>query len=364
MAWRRRGRPNLIPVCQGQPSTLILRWVGRCYRVACFQSPTHLIDALAGLGHACGHNLIAVVSVAAALATSGTLRQYGLPGKILLIGTPAEEGGGGKIRCLAAGAYEGVDFSMISHPGIANNSALVCTTAFTRLRVRYTGRAAHAAQQPWRGVNALDALVVAYTAISALRQQTQPGDVIGLHITEGGDGGTNIIHAHAAGVAVLRAARAHRLHELQRKVEGCFRAGAEATGASVAIDVDRGYLDHVPNQVLAARYAKHWAALLPVDDLPNPLLRTDGPTWIKSSTDQGNISYVLPSINVSFAIPPGPVGGAPHSPDFQLAAGTRGAFAGAMRVAKAMAGAAADVFTTPGLLDAVRVQWRRDMGKD
>ncbi|KIH88822.1 hypothetical protein SPBR_08984 [Sporothrix brasiliensis 5110] len=321
------------------------------------------MDALPRLGHACGHNLIAVVSVAAALATADTLRRQTLPGKVLLVGTPAEEGGGGKIRCLAAGAYDGVDVSMISHPGIDHNSALVRTAAFTRLRVRYTGRAAHAAQQPWRGINALDALVVAYTAISALRQQTQPDDVIGLHITDGGDGGTNIIHAHAAGVAVLRAARAHRLRALQGKVEGCFRAGADATGASVAIDVEPGYLDHVPNRVLAAQYAAHWAALAPTDDLPNPPLRADGPTWIKSSTDQGDISYVLPSINVSFAVPPAGRGsGAPHSPNFEAASGTRAAFARAMRVAKAMAGAATDLYTTPGLLDAVRAQWQEDMG--
>ncbi|KAL1888822.1 hypothetical protein Sste5346_009300 [Sporothrix stenoceras] len=320
------------------------------------------MDALPGLGHACGHNLIAIVSVAAAMATADILRHHHLPGKVLLIGTPAEEGGGGgKIRCLEAGAYEGVDVSMISHPGIYNNSALVCTTAYTRLRVRYTGKAAHAAQRPWQGINALDALVVAYTAISALRQQTQPDDVIGIHITEGGDGGTNIIHAHSAGVVVLRAARAQRLHELQQKVEACFRAGAEATGASVALDVEPGYLDHVPNRVLASQYAKYWAALPPVDALPCPALKTDDYTWIKSSTDQGNLSYVMPSINVSFAIPPSPGGGANHSPDFEVAAGTRAAFLRAMRVAKAIAGTTADLYTTPGLLDEVRTTWRRDI---
>lgn len=325
------------------------------------------IDALPGLGHACGHNLIAVVSVAAAMATANVLRRHRLPGKVLLIGTPAEEGGGGgKIRCLEAGAYRGVDVSLISHPGIYNNSALVCTAAYTRLRVRYTGRAAHAAQRPWQGINALDALVVAYTAIAALRQQTLPDDVIGIHITEGGDGSTNVIHAHAAGVVVLRAAKAQRLHELQSKIEGCFRAGAEATGASVAIDVEPGYLDHVPNRVLAAQYAKHWAALPPADDddLPNPALKTDDYTWIKSSTDQGNLSYAMPSINVSFAIPPGPDGGANHSPDFEKAAGTRVAFLRAMRVARAMASTATDLYTIPGLLEAVRNQWRQDMEKE
>lgn len=316
-------------------------------------------DALPVLGHACGHNLIAMASLASALATSEILRHHNLPGKVILIGTPAEEGGGGKIKCLEAGAYNNVDISIISHPGIFNNSPLVRTTAFVHLDVSYHGRAAHAANSPWLGINALDALVIAYNAISTLRQQTRPDDIIGVQITDGG-GRPNVIHEHAAGVAVLRAASASRLQELQRKVEACFRAGAEATGARASIKVVPGYLDHRPNRVLAASYARCWESL--PDPPPDPPLPPPGQfTWVKASTDQGNVSYALPSMNVSFAIPPGDRAGPPHSPDFEKASGTKGAFERAMRVAKAMAGTAVDVCATPGLLGRVQAEWRRDM---
>lgn len=303
-----------------------------------------------------------MASLAAGVATAEILRQRLLPGKVIVIGTPAEEGGGGKIRCLEAGAYAGVDISLISHPGILHNSPLVRTTAFVHLNVAYHGRAAHAANSPWLGINALDALIVAYSAVSVLRQQTQPEDVIGLRITNGGNR-PNVIHEYAAGVAVIRAASASRLVELQRKVEACFHAGAEATGASIEVEAVPGYMDHVPNRVLAASYVRYWEALPGLPDLPDePPLPLPGQfTCIKASTDQGNVSYALPSMNVSFAIPPGADAGQPHSPDFEKAASTRGAFACAMRVAKAMAGTAVDICAKPGLLDEVQEQWRRDM---
>ncbi|KAH6687826.1 putative amidohydrolase [Plectosphaerella plurivora] len=317
------------------------------------------MDALPNLGHACGHNLIAVTSVAAALTTAHVLRAHNLPGRVILLGTPAEEGGGGgKIKCLEADAYKDVDATIISHPGILNNSPMVRTTAYARLEATYHGRAAHAANAPWMGINALDALVIAYNAISALRQQTRPDDVIGLQITDGGNK-PNVIHERAAGVAVLRAATASRLAELQRKVEACFRAGADAAGATVDIRVVPGYKDHVPNRVLAASYKRYWEAL---PGHVEPALPPEGVfTHVKASTDQGDLSYALPSVNVSFAIPPGEGRGQPHSPDFEKASATRAAFDRAMRVATGMAGMAVDLCATPGLLEEVQQQWRRDM---
>ncbi|KAF1992997.1 putative amidohydrolase [Amniculicola lignicola CBS 123094] len=317
------------------------------------------MDALPKLGHACGHNLIATASLAAGLATAEMIRQHDLPGKVFLFGTPGEEGiGGGKIRLLEAGAYEGVDISLISHPGILHNSPLVRTTAFARLEIEYFGRAAHAANSPWLGVNALDALIIAYNAISVLRQQTMPSDVIGMQITNGG-AAPNIIHSYAAGVCVIRAISASRLKELQQKVSACFRAGAEATGAREEVKIVQGYADHVPNRVLAASYTKYWN-LLP--DLPDPPIPSrDQFTWVNASTDQGNISYAMPSVNASFAITPGPQMGQPHSPDFEGASGTKGAFVRALRVGKALAGTAVDVLSIPGLINEVKGQWRRDM---
>jgi metal-dependent amidase/aminoacylase/carboxypeptidase family protein len=276
-----------------------------------------------------------------------------------LFGTPGEEGfGGGKIRLLEAGAYEGVDISLISHPGILNNSPLVRTTAFARLEIEYFGHAAHAANSPWLGINALDALVIAYNAVSVLRQQTMLGDVIGMNISNGG-AAPNVIHAYSAGICVIRAASVSRLGVLQQKVTACFRAGAEATGARLEVKVIQGYADHVPNSILAASYTKYWNRLPALPEPPIP--PADRLTWVKASTDQGNISHAMPSVNASFAIPPGKQGGQPHSPDFEEASGTTEAFRIALRVGKALAGTAVDVLSQPGLIDKIKDQWRRDM---
>jgi amidohydrolase len=296
------------------------------------------------------------VSVAAALATATIIAKHKLSGKIVLLGTPGEEGwDGGKIKLLNAGAYKSVDISLISHPGLLNNSPRVRTTAFARIEAEYFGQAAHAANSPWLGINALDALVIAYNAVSVLRQQTKPEDVIGMSITNGG-AAPNIIHAYAAGILVIRATTASRLAELQEKVAACLRAGAEATGARLETKVIPGYADHVPNRVLAASYTKHWTSL---PDPPSPPIPPEDQfTYVKASTDQGNLSYAMPSVNVSFAIPGKTP---PHTPDFEKAAGTRKAFERALRVGKALAGTAIDVLVVPGLLERVKEQWRADM---
>ncbi|KAH8203875.1 hypothetical protein TruAng_001939 [Truncatella angustata] len=316
------------------------------------------MDALPGIGHACGHNLIATSSLAGGLATAEIMQSHSIKGKVVIFGTPAEEGGGGKIRLLEAGAYHehGVDVSLISHPGISRDSALVHTAAYTQFEVEYFGRAAHAANRPWQGINALDALVVAYNALSVLRQQTMPGDVIQGHITDGGRA-PNIIHAHAAGTFVARAGSATRLRELRRKVDACFRAGAEATGARLQVAQVQEYADHVPNQVLGACFARYWNSLCPPGGVP----MGHEVVSVNASTDQGNISHVMPSMSVSFAIPPGREGGGPHSPDFAASAGTREAFRRCLRTGKALAGTALDVLTMEGLLIEVKRQWERDM---
>ncbi|KAK4159616.1 hypothetical protein QBC43DRAFT_125039 [Cladorrhinum sp. PSN259] len=318
------------------------------------------MDALPNIGHACGHNLIATASLAAGLATARIMTKHNLPGKILILGTPGEEGhDGGKIRLLKAGAYKDVDVTLISHPGILNNSPLVRTTAFARLEVEYVGQAAHAANSPWKGTNALDALVVAYNAISALRQQTMPEDVIGLSITNGGGEAANVIHPFASGVCVLRSSASSRLETLVSKVEACFHAGAQATGAKVNIKVIQGYQDHVPNRVLAKSYAQYWNSL---PDVPQPRIPECGQvTFVKASTDQGNLSHVLPSVNASFAIPPGPERGMPHSKDFEISSGRYGAFERALRVGKALAGTAVDVLSVEGRVEEVWREWKRDM---
>ncbi|KAK8112365.1 Peptidase M20 domain-containing protein 2 [Apiospora sp. TS-2023a] len=338
------------------------------------------MDALEGIGHACGHNLIATASVSAAVATAKVMRNNSLAGKVVLIGTPAEEGGGGKIKLLQAGAYKDhqVDLNLLSHPGITRNHALTRTSAYTALRVEYFGRAAHAAASPWLGINALDALITAYNAVSVLRQQTMPGDVIQGHITDGG-ARPNIIHAYAAGNFVVRANTRARRDELLKKVGTCFKAGATATGARRKCTIGMAYADHVPNRPLGAAYARYFNALLLLEEGSGSSSSSSSP-WESeipmdqdldemlgrsaASTDQGDISYAMPSLMPGFAIVPGPEGNGPHSPDFEQASGTRDAFGKALRVGKALAGAAVDVLTVEGLLGEVKLAWKKSMEEE
>ncbi|KAI1308054.1 hypothetical protein F5Y03DRAFT_109313 [Xylaria venustula] len=320
------------------------------------------MDALDGIGHACGHNLIATASVAAGLAVAEVLRQGDLGGKVVLFGTPAEEGGGGKIKLLQAGAYREhkVDISLLSHPGITKNHALMRTSAYTAFQVEYFGREAHAAANPWLGINALDALVTAYNAISVLRQQTMPGDVIQGNITAGGVR-PNIIHAYTAGNFVVRANTKARLRELRKKVDACFNAGAAATGATLKVTPTQAYADHVPNRLLADHYRRHFNRLSPPDPIPDSpdVDEIEGRT--AASTDQGDISYAMPSLNVGFSIPAGPGGAGPHNPGFAEAAGTRLAFENCLRAGKAMAAVAVDVLADRGFLDEVKREWKKDI---
>ncbi|OTB08260.1 hypothetical protein M426DRAFT_317375 [Hypoxylon sp. CI-4A] len=319
------------------------------------------MDALDGIGHACGHNLIATASIAGGLATAELVGKYGLGGKVVMFGTPAEEGGGGKIKLLEAGAYRdyNVDINLISHPGITKDTALMRTSAYTAFKVEYHGREAHAAANPWQGINALDALITAYNALSVLRQQTMPGDVIQGNITDGGVR-PNVIHAYTAGNFVTRANSQDRVKELKKKVDACFEAGATATGATLKMTPVQSYADHVPNRVLGASYRKYFNALSP----PQPIPDSDDSTEIgrtMASTDQGDISYAMPSLSAGFAIVPGPGGNGPHNPEFAQAAGTRDAFERALRVGKALAGTAVDILTQEGLLSEVKKAWRKDV---
>ncbi|KAK3674784.1 hypothetical protein LTR78_005506 [Recurvomyces mirabilis] len=327
-------------------------------------------DALKGIGHACGHNLIAVASFGAALATAQALKDNCLDGKVVLFGTPAEEGGGGKIKLLNAGAYRDhqVDVSLISHPGISRDAALVRTAAYSALKAEYFGREAHAAARPWEGVNALDALIVAYNAISVLRQQTRPGDIVQGMITNGGLR-PNIIHAYSAGRFVIRSTSHARVEELKKRVHACFEAGATATGAELKITQAGAYADHVPNRVLGRTFRHIFNRLgghIPEGNVD--ILQS----VTQASTDQGklhpryradklltfhtgDISHAMPSLSPNFWIrsegEDGKQLGGPHTPAFEKAARTEEAHWCAMRVAKALAATAVEILIKPKLLE-------------
>ncbi|KAL1303411.1 hypothetical protein AAFC00_006802 [Neodothiora populina] len=322
-------------------------------------------DALPGIGHACGHNLIAMASLSAALATQAMMEKEKLGGKVVVFGTPAEEGGGGKTKLLKAGAYayEKVDINLISHPGITQDGALMRTAAYTSFFVEYFGKEAHAAAAPWEGINALDALMTAYTALSVLRQQTQPGDIIQGNITHGGVK-PNIIHAYAAGQFVVRSTTAARRDALKLRVDKCFQAGSLATGARLKVTPTGSYDDLMPNWALGARYREHFNALGGKIEFAE-LDYEHGAT--QASSDQGDISHAMPTISPAFWIrsegPDGEQLGGPHTPDFAAAARRKEAHDKAMMVGKALAGTAVDILSVEGLLEEVKKEYEETKRK-
>jgi amidohydrolase len=194
-------------------------------------------DALPGIGHACGHNLIALSSITAFVTAVKAATELGLAGRVRLLGTPAEEGGGGKIKLLDAGAFEGAAAALMSHPtsmnrikeveGFAGAAGLV-TVAASKLTADFSGRAAHAGATPWQGINALDAAVGSYGNISMLRQQIKPAERIHGVITNGGDV-PNIIPEKTSMVYAVRSRTATECGDLVRRVKACSEASAIAT---------------------------------------------------------------------------------------------------------------------------------------
>lgn len=290
-------------------------------------------DALPGLGHACGHNLIGTSALGAALGLAAIADQ--LPGKVRLIGTPAEEGGGGKVLMAREGAFEGLSCAMMVHPADRNLQSFSLIAA-CRLTATFTGATAHAAAEPERGINALDALVLAYNGISMLRQQIPADHRLHAIITEGGVA-TNIIPDRAVGEFGIRAPTRRQLALLRERVEACIRAGASATGASVAIERDPiEYHDLLINTPLEKAFRSNAEQLGRLfDDLQSL------ETGATASTDFGNVSQMVPAIHPMIAaVPPGT---AFHTVEFATEAISPAALDAMLDAAKAMAMTAIDV---------------------
>jgi len=289
-------------------------------------------DALPGIGHACGHNLIATAALGAGLALASLGAR--LPGRLRVLGTPAEEQGGGKELLARAGAFDGVDAALMVHPA-GVDLATMPSLALAEVEVAYHGRAAHASAMPERGVNALDALVTAYQAIAQLRQHIRPTERIHGIFTEAGDA-PNVVPARAVGRFYVRAANAGELAALKPRVDGCFRAGAEATGATLERAWrDPDYLELRTNWPLAERYQANAEALgrrfFPLDRLPSSVAGT---------TDMGNVSHRIPAIHPMIAA--APIHCAIHNAEFAEHAGSPTGEAAALDGAKALAMTALD----------------------
>lgn len=247
-------------------------------------------DALPGLGHACGHNIIAAAGLGAALALASVADDLGIT--VEAIGTPAEEGGGGKILMLEAGVFDGLDFAMMVHPGPAD-SVWARPLAVAHLDVRYTGVGSHASAYPQAGVNASDAMVIAQVAIGMLRQQLPPGVRVHGVVSEAGTA-PNAIPASAAGHWYVRAQTLEQLDEIFQKVIRCFEAGALATGCTFDYEeTSPRYSEFRNDHRLLERFVTRAAAA--GRDMDAQEQRPGGMNT--ASTDMGNVSRRVRAIH-------------------------------------------------------------------
>ncbi|AXG81809.1 M20 family metallopeptidase [Streptomyces paludis] len=246
-------------------------------------------DALPGLGHACGHNLIAASSVGAALGLAAVADDAGLT--VEVYGTPAEEGGGGKIEMLDRGAFAGVDLAMMVHPAPVD-VAEARPFAVSHSRISYTGRSAHAAAYPEAGVNAADAFTVAQVAIGLLRQQLPASTRVHGVVTHAGDA-PNAIPDRAAGRWYVRAETLAELAEVEPRVMRAFAAGALATGCELEIEPEsRPYAEFRTDTAALGHYRRNAVALGREFAPPGQASRMN-----RASTDMGNVSQVVPAIH-------------------------------------------------------------------
>jgi len=301
-------------------------------------------DALPKIGHGCGHNIIATSAVGAAVAGKSIIDQLG--GRVVVLGTPGEEVFGGKIDMVKAGAFEEIDVAMIVHPDVRNMvtiQALACSS----LEVEFFGQPAHAAAQPYKGINALETMILAFTSINSLRQHIRGEARIHGIITDGGEA-PNIVPAHSAAVFLIRAPDNEYLAELKGKVLNCFTGASVASGARLEYRwSDRSYAPMKNNSTLAGLFKQNLESLgRHVEDFE--------PRFGFGSTDMGNVSQVVPSIHPTIAIASPEV--FIHTPEFAAAAASETGHEGLMDAAKAVAMTVADILQ-PGMLDKIKQEF-------
>jgi amidohydrolase len=309
-------------------------------------------DALPGIGHACGHNIIAAAGLGAGLAAAALAEEAG--GRVVLLGTPAEEGGGGKILMARQGAFDGVDAAMMVHPA-GDDLARMDVIAVQELTATYTGVAAHAAAFPHRGRNALDAAVLGYINVAALRQHILPDERIHGVFLEAGEK-PNIVPSRAITEWMVRSRSIASLAPLKVRVAACLEAGAAAAGCAVAIAWKPVvYADMLDNEVLVSSYVANAASL------GRTVTEPQGEAAVVGSTDMGNVSYLVPSIHPMIGVAPS---GLPiHTPEFAEHARSPRGDQAVIDGAIAMAWTVADLWLGDGTLDAVRAEFAATMGR-
>ncbi len=301
-------------------------------------------DALPQIGHACGHSIIAAAAAGAGIASKIAADQYG--GVVQVIGTPDEENTGGKGLLIKAGAFNGVDAAMMIHPDIYDN-AIILALACQSLDVEFFGKGAHAAAAPEQGINALEAMLLSFNAIDALRQHVK--DKVRIHgvITDGGQA-PNIIPAHSAASFNVRAGDTAYLEEVKRKVIDCFTGAGIATGARLEYNWGEVCYAAMKNNLTLARLFKE-----NMETLGRKVKISEEGTSF--STDMANVSEVVPALHAMVKIAPPQI--KHHTPEFALAAMSEAGVKGLLDGAKALAMTAADLMANPANLESARKEF-------
>ncbi len=303
-------------------------------------------DALPEIGHACGHNVIGAAGLGAGLAAAAVAEELG--GRVVVLGSPAEEGGGGKVFMAERGLLDGIDAAMMIHPADGDLKAMN-VIAIQQVHVQYHGQAAHAAAFPHKGRNALDAAVLGYMNVAALRQHIRPSERIHGIFTDAGDK-PNIVPKFAAAEWYVRSPTLRLLQGLKERVLNCLEAGATATGCTMDHEwLDPAYADMIDNPVLvdlftanAERTGRH---------LADPTVAAN----VVGSTDMGNVSYVVPSIHPMLAV--APAGVSIHTPEFTAFARGEEGDQAVLDGAQAMAMTVADLWLDPTRVEAAQASF-------
>lgn len=305
-------------------------------------------DALPGVGHACGHNLIATASMAAAVAAKSAVDEAG--GTVMVFGTPGEEMLGGKAIMAERGAFKEIDFALLCHPG-GGNSAVMNTIACETLYVEFFGKAAHAGGEPEKGINALEAMIQSYNGINSLRQHIKETARIHGVITDGGEA-ANVVPAHTAATFIVRAEEDNYLEEVKKKVINCFHGASTATGARLEYRWGEHYAAMRSNVAMARLFKQNMELLGRKINLGENKLQT-------FSTDVGNVSRLVPTIQPIVSIAPDDI--KLHTPDFCKAAATGEAFDTLLDAGKAMAMTAADILYEETATRQIQEEFRKSV---
>lgn len=307
-------------------------------------------DALPGIGHGCGHNIIGTASAGAGVVLRELMDDIG--GSLQVIGTPAEEAAGGKVYMAARGAFDGLDCAMMVHPG-NRDTAVAYALSCLELDVEFEGKEAHAAARPEAGLNALDAMIAAFVNIGLLRQQLRDSARVHGIITDGGQA-VNVIPNRTAAKLLIRTEDDSYMDEaLKPKVLACFQGAAAATGCKLTHKwgEESRYRTMRTNHALAEAYRKN------VELLGRTVIDPESQRSM-GSTDMGNVSQVVPGIHPSISIAPPDI--PIHTAEFRELAKSDSGHLGLMDAAKALAMTAIDVFTNPDL----RREMKREFDED